>query len=186
MKQEEIGNIQLMKFLFTNPKISWLWFLVRIFVGWSWLSAGWEKLGSPAWTGSASGGAIVGFVGGAINKMSGAHPDVSSWYGYFLEHCVLPHASLWAHLVAYGEVLVGIALIVGAFTGIAAFFGVFMNLNYLFAGTVSINPLLLVFGIFLVLAWRTAGFLGADYFLLPVVIGETRKIKSKIKNRIKK
>jgi thiosulfate dehydrogenase [quinone] large subunit len=44
--------------------------------------------------------------------------------------------------VAYGELIVGIALLFGAFTGVAAFFGLFMNLNYLLAGTVSINPIL--------------------------------------------
>jgi hypothetical protein len=33
--------------------------------------------------------------------------------------------------VAYGELLIGIALIGGAFVGIAAFFGAFMNFNFM-------------------------------------------------------
>ena len=42
-----------------------------------------------------------------------------------------------------------------------------MNLNYLFAGTVSINPLLFLIQLFLVLAWRTAGWYGLDRYILP-------------------
>ena len=169
MKYQNIEESPVCRFLFANPKMSWLWLLVRVFVGWSWISAGWEKLGNAVWTGNQAGGALIGFVGGALNKMSGPHSDVSSWYGFFLENIVLPHASLWAHLITYGEILVGVGLILGVFTGIAAFFGVIMNLNYLFAGTVSINPLLLILGILIVLAWRTAGYLGLDYFVLPLV-----------------
>lgn len=62
----------------------------------------------------------------------------------------------------------GVGLILGLFTGIAAFFGTFMNLNYLFAGTVSSNPILLLLQLFLVLAWRSAGWIGLDRYFLPV------------------
>ena len=54
-------------------------------------------------------------------------------------------------------------------TGIAAGFGVLMNLNYLLAGTVSINPVLGMLGLFLVLAWRVAGLIGLDRWLLPIL-----------------
>ncbi len=70
-------------------------------------------------------------------------------------------------MVAWGELLVGIALILGAFTGIAAFFGAFMNMNFLLAGAVSTNPILLLGQLFLILAWRVAGWLGLDRYLLP-------------------
>lgn len=153
--------------LFSNPKLAWVWLLLRLYVGWEWLSAGWAKLGVASWTGSDAGGTLSGFVNGALAKTGGAHPDVQVWYGYFLEHFVLPHAGLWSHVVVYGEILVGIGLILGAFTGVAAFFGVFMNFNYLLAGTVSTNPILLLFGLLLVLAGRTAGILGFDSMLLP-------------------
>jgi thiosulfate dehydrogenase [quinone] large subunit len=76
---------------------------------------------------------------------------------------------LWSYFVTIGELLVGIGLILGIFTGIAAFFGSFMNANYLFAGTVSINPLFFVIGTWLVLAWKTAGWLGLDHWVLPAM-----------------
>ena len=44
-----------------------------------------------------------------------------------------------------------------------------MSFNYLLAGTVSTNPLLGLLAILLVLAWRIAGFLGLDHWLLPVL-----------------
>ncbi len=160
---------KLVRFVLQNPKFAWFWLLVRLYVGWAWLSAGWEKIHNPVWVGEKAGVAVSGFANGALAKMSGAHPDVSSWYGWFLEHVVAPHASFWSHLVAYGEVLVGVALIIGLFTGIAAFFGLFMNFNYLLAGTVSTNPILLMLALFLVLAWRVAGYLGLDYWALPKV-----------------
>ena len=68
-----------------------------------------------------------------------------------------------------GEIAVGIGLILGLFTGIAAFFGGLMNANYLFAGTVSINPLLFVLSTWLVLAWRVAGYYGLDRWGLPAL-----------------
>jgi len=104
--------------------------------------------------GGQAGAAIKGFVNGAPRKTAGEHPDVTGWYATFLRDAVLPHVGFWAHLVAWGEVLVGVGLILGVLTGIAAFFGGLMNVNYLLAGTISSNPLLFVLATWLVLAWR--------------------------------
>ncbi len=154
-------------YLFSNPKISWFWFIVRIYVGWQWLEAGWGKLGVSVWTGDQAGSALTGFLQGAFQKTVGAHPDVQSWYAVFLENIILPNASFWSYLITYGEIIVGIALILGIFTGLAAFLGIFMNFNFLLAGTVSINPILFVLGFLLVMAWRVAGYIGLDYYILP-------------------
>jgi thiosulfate dehydrogenase [quinone] large subunit len=62
-----------------------------------------------------------------------------------------------------------VALVLGALTGVAAFFGIFMNANYLLAGAVSTNPILAFLAIFIVLAWRNAGWLGLDRWLLPAL-----------------
>ncbi|MDZ4770758.1 MAG: hypothetical protein SGJ24_16660 [Chloroflexota bacterium] len=63
-------------------------------------------------------------------------------------------------LIAIGELLIGIALIVGAFVGVAAFFGAFMNWNFIMAGTASTNGLLGVAALLLILAWKIAGWYG--------------------------
>jgi thiosulfate dehydrogenase [quinone] large subunit len=163
----QIPEPKLSRFLFADTRMAWLWFLLRFYVGYEWFMAGWGKVTSPAWVGPQAGTAIQGFLAGALKNTMGAHPSVSSWYAYFLANIAIPHPVFFSYFVAYGEVAVGAGLILGAFTGIAAFFGAFMNLNYLFAGTVSSNPFLLFIQLFLILAWRNAGWLGIDRWLLP-------------------
>lgn len=155
-------------FFMADTRMAWLWFLVRLYIGWEWISASWEKLHSAAWVGAKAGVAITGFVHGALAKTTGPHPDVQWWYAAFLRSTVLPHAVAWSYLVAWGELLVGIALIVGFLVGISTLFGMLMNLDYMLAGTVSINPIMFTLGIGLVLAWRISGYWGADYYVLPV------------------
>jgi len=155
--------------LFGDVRWAWIWLLLRLYLGYEWLSAGWGKVQSDVWFGSKAGVALTGFVNGALAKSSGDHPDVQAWYAAFLQNVVLPNAAFWSRLVAIGETLVGIALIVGLFTGIAAFFGSFMNVNYLLAGTVSTNPILFIIATWLVLAWKTAGWWGLDRWVLSLL-----------------
>ncbi|MBX4186975.1 MAG: DoxX family membrane protein [Candidatus Doudnabacteria bacterium] len=167
MTQTQIQEPPLSRFLFADTRFSLVWLLIRLYVGYEWFTAGWDKLGNPVWTGDKAGVAVKGFLMGALAKTAGAHPDVSAWYGSFIQNFALNHTQLFSYIVVYGEIAVGVALILGIFTGIAAFFGTFMNLNYLFAGTVSTNPLLLLLQLFLILAWRTAGWIGLDRYVLP-------------------
>ena len=161
------------RFLFADTRVMpWIWLIVRLYLGYEWLSSALSKItgpGSTAWIGDKAGAAIVGFANGALNKASGDHPDVQGWYATFLQSVVIPNAGIFARLVAFGETLVGIALILGALTGIAAFFGIIMNANYLLAGTVSSNPVLIILGTLLMLAWRNAGWIGLDRILLPAL-----------------
>lgn len=166
---KELSDPPIARALFGEVRWAWIWLVLRLYLGWEWLSAGWGKLNNPAWTGSKTGAAITGFVNGALQKTSGEHPDVQSWYAWFLSHLVLPYPVFWSYLVTAGEVLVGIALILGIFTGIAAFFGSLMNMSYLLAGAVSINPVLFAVALFLILAWKTAGWWGLDRWVLPAL-----------------
>ena len=126
-------------FFTTNTKSAPFWLIVRLYLGYEWLTAGLDKVMNPAWFGSDAGAALNSFVQGSLGKTGGAHPDVQMWYASFLKSMVLPHLVTWSNLVTVGEVLVGVGLIIGLFTGVAAFFGFFMNLNFMLAGTVSIN-----------------------------------------------
>ncbi|MBS4218565.1 DoxX family protein [Bacillus sp. FJAT-49711] len=156
------------KFLFSNTRSALIWLIIRLYVGYAWLTAGWGKVTSDAWTGENAGGAIQGFVQGALAK-SQEGADVTGWYANFLESVVLPNAKVFAFMVAYGELLVGLGLIVGLLTGIAAFFGALMNVSFLFAGTLSTNPLLFILATWLVLAWKVAGWYGLDRWALPLL-----------------
>lgn len=164
---EEFPEPAISRFFLATSGASALWFVIRMNVGAQWLIAGWEKITSPVW--GASGVALRGFVNGALAKSTGANPAVQGWYANFLQNFVLPNSGLFSFLVTWGEFAVGLGLLLGALTGIAAGFGVLMNLNYLLAGTVSINPILGTFSLFLVIAWRVAGYYGLDYWLLPAL-----------------
>ena len=165
----EIPEPKVARFLFADTRFAWFWLVVRIYIAWQWLMAGWEKITSPLWVGPTAGKALSGFLMGSLQKTHGMHPDVQMWYGQFLQHTALPNVVFFSHIVAFGELAVGIGLLLGIFTGIAAFFGAFMNMNYLFAGTISTNPLLFLLELFLILAWRTAGWYGIDRYLLPLL-----------------
>lgn len=164
----EIPEPKIAKFLFNDSRSAVLWLIVRVYVGWQWLFSGWEKLESPAWVGERAGSAIHGFFMGALAKTAGEHPAVSGWYASFLRFAD-SHSVFFSYLITFSEIAVGLGLILGLFTGIAAFFGAFMNMNFLLSGTVSINPILGLLQLFLVLAWRVAGFIGVDRFVLPLV-----------------
>lgn len=156
----------LARFLFSDVRMAWLWTVVRVLIGISWLQAGLHKVSDPSWM--QTGEALKGFWTGALAIPDGGKSKIAfDWYRQFLQGLMDSGSYVWfAKLVAVGEVLVGVALIVGAFVGIVAFFGAFMNWNYIMAGTASTNPLLLIGAIALILAWKTAGYYGADFFLL--------------------
>jgi thiosulfate dehydrogenase [quinone] large subunit len=99
--------------------VTWVWLVLRIWLGWQWLSVGWSTLGQqPQWP-------------------------------------------------AVAHVLLGLALIVGAFVGIAATAGVVEDVVALATGAqAEADPLQLAAAILLVLAWKNAGYLGADRLLL--------------------
>ena len=170
-RPNELQEPPIARFLFADTRAAWIWLIVRLYLGYEWITAGWEKITDPhgAWVGATAGSALNGFLQGAIGKATGAHPAVQGWYADFLNNFVVPNSAVFAHIVAYGEFLVGVGLILGALTGIAAFFGIVMNANYLLAGAVSTNPILAVLAIFIVLAWRNAGWLGLDRWLLPLL-----------------
>ena len=88
------------------------------------------------------------------------------WYASFLRW--LEHSGGWlAPVIAIGETAIGVALLVGLFTGIAAFFGALVTTAFGLAGIAGVNPIFLVLEVLLVLAWRNAGWIGLDRFVLP-------------------
>ncbi len=156
--------------LFGSTRWAWLWLIVRLYVGYSWLSSGWGKVGNPAWT--ETGVALKGFWERAVLIPDApARPAIAfDWYRAFLQGLLDGgHYTWFAKLIVVGEVAIGVALILGAFVGVAAFAGGLMNWNFMMAGTASTNPLLFLLSILLILAWKTAGWYGLDRVLLPLL-----------------
>lgn len=161
-----ITNPPLARLLFDDTRFAVVWLVIRVLIGWEWVQAGWAKLNEAAWMGP-DGAGLAGFWTGIVNAKpgSGSHYD---WYQGFIKFLLDAGTAPWfSKLVAFGEFFVGVALILGAFVGIAAFFGALMNWNYVMAGVASSNGLLFLFGGLLMLAWKTAGYWGLDRFILP-------------------
>lgn len=155
--------------LLSNTRWSILWLVVRLYLGYEWFSHGLEKMANPAWV--QTGEALKGFWAGAVKIPETGRPAIAfDWYRSFLQVLLDSGSYTWfAKLVVAGEVLVGLALILGMFTGIAAFLGGFMNWNFMMAGAASVNPVFFVLSIILIMAWKTAGWLGIDRWLLPLL-----------------
>jgi thiosulfate dehydrogenase (quinone) large subunit len=162
-----IQDPPLARFLFSDTRFAWFWLIVRVLLGWQWLSSGWGKLQNPAWM--QGGEALRGFWERAVQIPEAGRPPITfDWYRDFIQGLLNSNAYTWfAPLIVIGEILVGVGLIVGAFVGIAAFFGAFMNWNFIMAGTASSNALLALAALFLILAWKVAGWYGVDRWLLP-------------------
>lgn len=157
------------RLLMGNIFLSIFWIPLRFFVGRDWLSAGLHKVVDPAWTGGGT--ALQSYWERAVAIPETGRPPITyDWFRQFLQSMLDQGWYTWfAPLVAWGEVLVGLGLIVGAFVGLAAFFGTLMNFNFMLAGSTSTNPVLFGLGIFLVLAWKVAGYWGLDRWLLPAL-----------------
>src|SRR5215208_4011624 len=175
------------KWLFGSSKAAWIWLIVRLWLGWEWLHAGWHKLfggtitwkvwdwgkdaysltgdGNIGWIRSGTvvgeggkqqtlqvGDAVAGFARGALERgTKGENPDIAySWYVNWLEWLRDTGHTFFGPLVAIGEVVIGIALILG-----------------LFAGITGVNPAMILVSGLLILAWRNAGWYGLDRFVLP-------------------
>jgi thiosulfate dehydrogenase [quinone] large subunit len=100
----------------------------------------------------------------------GSPPIKYDWYRDFIQY-MLDHGwyNWMAWVIAIGEVAVGIALIVGLFTGLAAIGGATMNFNFMLAGSASTNPVMFLTAVLILLGWKVAGWIGIDRWLLPAL-----------------
>src|SRR3954463_711919 len=172
---DENGNVLIQdppfaQFLFQNSKAAWIWLVVRLYVAWDFWEAGWHKVNDPAWMGPEGTG-ILGFWTRAAGVNPAGQPVIAyPWYRDFIQFLIDSNAAPWfSKVIMFGELAVALGLAVGALVGIAATFGALMNMSFLMAGTVSTNPVLFFAGVLLILAWKNAGYLGIDRYLLPAL-----------------
>lgn len=99
---------------------------LRLWVGLSFLIAGENKISKGNW-GTNYADSVTGFVSSNIENTYG-------FYRPFLESVVLPNAELFSVLVTWGELGFGLSIMLGLFTRLGAAIGIFIILNYTFAG----------------------------------------------------
>jgi uncharacterized membrane protein YphA (DoxX/SURF4 family) len=93
---------------------------LRVYLGLVWFTYGKSKL-EPNWAGGRH---------EFLSAVTDAASSTTGPFKAFLTSVVVPHQNIFAELVAYGELLVGIALILGLLTKVGAFGGVFLSLTY--------------------------------------------------------
>jgi thiosulfate dehydrogenase [quinone] large subunit len=138
-------------------------------LGYWWLNAGYQKIwGSEKAAFWFEGGAgVKGFAtAGVVGSSTGKGGASYGWWAAFLHNFVIPNASWIAKVIAISELAIGIALILGLLTGLAALGALLLNLIYMFTGSAGVNPAYATMAVFLMLAWRNAGLFGLDRFAL--------------------
>ncbi|WP_163578897.1 DoxX family protein [Gracilibacillus saliphilus] len=149
-------------FLRNNKVVAGILAFIRVYLGYQWMTAGWGKITGGEFDAS-------GFLQGAVANAGGEHPTVQGWWAAFLEAVAIPGADIFTFLVMWGELLVGIALILGVFTNFAALMGIIMNFAFLFSGTISTNGQMILLTLFLLVAGCNAGRFGLDRYVIPFI-----------------
>jgi thiosulfate dehydrogenase [quinone] large subunit len=167
------------RWLFASPAAAPIWLVARLWLGYQWLHAGWEKLTGTesgwhwamtpeSWLRTSAG--LKGFAGFALTSAGKPHAAVNyGWYAAFLRWIERSGAGFLAPAIAIGEFLIGAALILGLFTAVAAFFGGMLTVSFGLAGVAGVNPVFFLIEVLLILAWRNAGYYGLDRYVLPAL-----------------
>src|ERR671935_594262 len=104
--------------------------LLRVVVGLWFVKAVWTKvtIATGAVPYPTVSPRFVAFHPKRVAEFAAGNPI--GWYKDFLETTVLPHAALFATLQTIGEVAVGLGLLFGIMTRLAALIGLFLALNF--------------------------------------------------------
>jgi thiosulfate dehydrogenase [quinone] large subunit len=168
VKRFEVENPAILQRLCTSTRWAWVWLPLRLYLGWIWVRAGWERISDLAWmqTGEAVQQYWLSVL--ATSTESPSYIVNTEWYQGFVRLLLEGgHYAWFGRLIVFTEIAIGILLLLGAFTGVAAAIAAFLNWNFIMAGTASANGWLLPLALLLVLAWQVAGNVGLDYWLLP-------------------
>jgi thiosulfate dehydrogenase (quinone) large subunit len=152
--------------ILSSTRLAPLWLIPRLYVGWIWMSVGWALLQSPAWM---QGGSALHDAWMPGRSSATWSQDQSGTGFNLIPHLIDSGLLGWiARLTAIGITIAGIAVLLGIATGLAAFSGVVLSANIIATGSVAPGPEVIGLAVLLVLAWKTAGWIGLDRWALPL------------------
>src|ERR1700691_4353126 len=133
-----------------------VWNAMRIWLGVMWLQAGIAKVWGSENSAFLhnSGAGVAGFAAHGV--------PAYTWWGSFLHSFVVPNAGWIAVLVAVAEFAIGVALVTGLFTRVAALGSLALLFTYVMSGTASVCAFYALFAIVILVMWRTSSWIGAD------------------------
>jgi thiosulfate dehydrogenase (quinone) large subunit len=158
-----------------NQDWSVAYLAARLYVGWEFLYAGWDKASNSWYSGAGAGevkGILTGAVAGSHATATDPFPPSPHWFGWLANNALASHSELISYLVVTGELCIGIGLVVGLFLRLSAFFGITFNALFMFAGALGagLNPEMVVLGTIVVLGIAPSVYaLSVDRYLLPRV-----------------
>ena len=130
-----------------TPRITtWVLLPLRLFLGITFLYAGIQKFIDPQFFHPSS----TGYIGKQVATFA-----LTSPLRGFLLQVVVPHADLFGHLVAYGEIAIGLGTLVGLLFRSAAFFGLLLSLLFYLSATWRVYPYFYGSDIVFVFSWLT-------------------------------
>lgn len=139
--------------LATANMAAWPLLLLRVYAGVLFVIHGWSKINRED-----------GFADGMTQFLESNADKAYDFYWPLVEQFVLPNAEAFAALVGWGELAMGIALVLGLLTRLAAIGGAFLMLNFWFVKGASFlsatNYDVVWLMIFIVLSFTSAGQIG--------------------------
>jgi thiosulfate dehydrogenase (quinone) large subunit len=163
------------------------WLAVRVWVGCMWVQAGWSKVfgaENPYFLHN-NGAGVAGFAGHGAAAYS--------WWGSIMHSFVVPNASWIAVIVAFGELAIGLGLVVGFLTRTAAVCSLLLLFTYIMSGTASVCAFYALCALIVLATWRTSTWISVDGVIAgfrvrrrhavpvevtPVVAAENRELVS--------
>ncbi len=148
---------------------AWALAPLRLFLGITFVYAGIQKLTDPQFFNPHANG----YIGRQIQAFAAGSPI----HGLLING-VLPHASFWGAVIAWGEIAIGLGALVGFLLRPASFFGLLLSLIFFLSASWRVRPYFYGADIVFVFAWITlllagplAGALPAlDTWLAPALL----------------
>ena len=133
---------------------------LRLFMGVTFIYAGIQKLTDPQYFNPAT----RGYIGHQIIAFANGSP----LHG-FLTTVAIPHASLFGALVAYGELAIGLGVLLGLFSRVASLCGLLINLVFFLSADWHVFPYFYGSDIVFLFCWLTLLIAGPANQLLPAL-----------------
>src|SRR5437660_8392217 len=145
-----------------KAKHLWAWILLplRLFLGVTFVYAGIQKLTDPQYFNHTA----PGYIGKQILGFAFGSPIHN-----FLVYFVVPHATFFGALVAFGELAIGIGTLLGLLLRPAAFFGLLLSLMFFLSASWRVFPYFYGADIVFVFCWITMLIAGPELCWLPAL-----------------
>jgi thiosulfate dehydrogenase [quinone] large subunit len=141
----------------TTSKYAAVAFLaVRVWLGAMWAEAGWAKLFG------AENGYFLHNNGAGVAGFAAHGVPAYTWWGSFMHSFVVPNSGWIGILIAFAEFAIGLGLIAGCFTRVAALGSLALLFTYVMSGTASVCAFYALCAIIVLATWRVSSWIGVD------------------------